>query len=413
MIRKLDTTRVSLKAETLAAKFAHKIIGQQKATDTLISLMEKFQSGFYDRRKPIASLLFLGPTGVGKTGSVEAFVEGVFGSVTNMMKVDCAEFVHSHEIAKLLGSPPGYLGHRETHPFFTNASVFAARTNASGVEVMPFTVILFDEIEKANDALWNLLLGILDKGSLTNGNNEVVDLTKTVIILTSNVGSKELAVLAGEGAFGFSTGPTDAVTDYETQKKTVIAAAERKFLPEFMNRLDEVVIFNSLTKGDIDEITKLEFQNVHDRIVMTSLVVFDFEISPSAYAQVIKGGYDKKYNARNLKRVIDRNVTVPLSRLVATGQVLNNDTIIVDYKDEKWEYFAKATTKSGPREPSIQSGRVEVPTLRTESKPTPTSPSLPFAGGYPFVDKPDYPVLDMSRKDSSPFFDRRSDRYKR
>ena len=171
-VRPLDLNRQSQKAKLLSSRFALRIVGQPQATEALVDVLDKFQSGVYDKKKPIASLLFLGPTGVGKTGVVEAFAEGLFGSPKHMLKIDCAEFQHSHEIAKLIGSPPGYLGHRETHPFFTNAVVQGLHTLD-----FPFTIILFDEIEKASDALWNLLLGTLDKGVLTTGTNEAVDLT--------------------------------------------------------------------------------------------------------------------------------------------------------------------------------------------------------------------------------------------
>ena len=192
-IRVLDAKRTTLKASALALSFANQIVGQDAAREALITLLVKFMSGLYNKTKPIGSLLFLGPTGTGKTLVAEAFCKGLFESSDKMLKIDCAEFQHSHEIAKLIGSPPGYLGHRETHPFFTNASLLAARVDDQSKEIMPFTVVLFDEIEKASDALWSLLLGILDKGILTTGVNEKVDFTKTIIIMTSNVGAEKLA----------------------------------------------------------------------------------------------------------------------------------------------------------------------------------------------------------------------------
>jgi ATP-dependent Clp protease ATP-binding subunit ClpA len=342
MKRLLDLTRQSYKAQTLASRFSLRIVGQSEATDALSSVLEKFQSSFYDRTKPIASLLFLGPTGVGKTGVAEAFAEGLFGDPKKMMKVDCAEFQHSHEIAKLVGSPPGYLGHRETHPFFTTASVLAARSN-DNKEVMPFTIILFDEIEKASDALWNLLLGILDKGTLTTGTNELVDLTNTIIIMTSNVGSAELA--SGDDAIGFDSG---AKVMSDTQmKETALGAARRKFMPEFLNRLDKVVVFKSLTPKDLDGILALELDKLWDRITSHSPVPFGFDVSPAAFRQILFLGYDRRYNARNLKRTIDQQVTLPLGRLVSTGQVMPNDIIIIDY-DGDWKYYAESAKQNQP-----------------------------------------------------------------
>ena len=331
-VRTLDPNRRSNQAETLAQRFALRIVGQADATVALSSVLEKIQSGFYDKTKPLASLLFLGPTGTGKTAAVEAFVEGLFGAPDHMMKVDCAEFQHSHEIAKLVGSPPGYLGHRETHPFFTNASVSALRT-----EALPFTVILFDEIEKASDALWNLLLGILDKGTMTTGTNERVDLTKTIIVMTSNVGSAELA---DEDAIGFTAGKR-LMSDAQ-QKEVVMAAARRKFMPEFLNRLDSVVMFKTLTLTEIDTVLGLQLDRLWDRVAVQSVVPFDFNVSPAGWRELLKQGYDRRYNARNLKRVIEQHVALPLGRLVTTGQVMPNDTVIVDFvENEGWKYYAQ------------------------------------------------------------------------
>jgi ATP-dependent Clp protease ATP-binding subunit ClpA len=328
--RQLDLKRQSYKAEALTSRFALRIVGQSEATSALSGVLEKFQSGFYDRTKPIGSLLFLGPTGVGKTGVAEAFAEGLFGDPKRLMKIDCAEFQHSHEIAKLVGSPPGYLGHRETHPFFTNEAVKILQTPE-----LPFTILLFDEIEKASDSLWNLLLGILDKGTLTTGTNEVVNLTSTIIILTSNVGSTELL---DNNAIGFDNGIK--VTSHAQMKEIALGAARRKFAPEFLNRLDQIVIFKTLTPMDLDAILRLELDKLWDRIASYSTVQFEFDVSPAAWAQLLKEGYDKRYNARNLKRVVEVHVAVPLGKLVSTGQIMPNDTVIIDYKGE-WTYYAE------------------------------------------------------------------------
>jgi ATP-dependent Clp protease ATP-binding subunit ClpA len=329
-VRTLDLNRRSHKAQALSSRFSLRIVGQTEATEALSAVLEKFQSGFYDRTKPIASLLFLGPTGVGKTGVAEAFAEGLFGDPKHLMKVDCAEFQHSHEIAKLVGSPPGYLGHRETHPFFTNEAVKKLQT-----ELLPFTILLFDEIEKASDSLWNLLLGILDKGTLTTGTNELVDLSKTIIIMTSNVGSSELS---DETAIGFEKG-TKNRSDAQ-MKEIAMSAARRKFMPEFLNRLDNIVMFKTLTPKDLDGILTLELDKLWDRVASHSAIPFEFNVSPSAFRQLLKEGYDRRYNARNLKRTIDMHVTLPLGRLVSTGQVMPNDIIIVDY-DGDWKYYAE------------------------------------------------------------------------
>ena len=378
MTRQLDPTRASSKATALSTKFKSRIIGQPEAAQSLLNVIEKFQSGFYDRTKPIASLLFLGPTGVGKTGTVEAFVEGLFGKPTAMMKIDCAEFQHSHEIAKLLGSPPGYLGHRETHPYFTNAAVQGYRTAD-----MPFTVILFDEIEKANDALWNLLLGILDKGQVTTGTNEIVDLKATIIIMTSNVGSKELAKRVGDGAIGFNTAGEDV--NHEEATEIAMSAARRKFMPEFLNRLDSVIMFNTLTPENLDEIFTLELNKIRDRIILTSLSIFDVQV----------------------KRTMEQYISLPLARLVATGQVINNDIVIVDYREGKWEYHAKGTVAGQPTTGGIPTGRVEVPSVFKPTPVTPAPPEVPKPWRNPYDGESDSLMCDVPSNDPRRETDRR------
>lgn len=406
-IRQLDETRASKKADDLGSKFKNRIVGQPKAFEALTRVLEKYQSGIYDRSRPIASLLFLGPTGVGKTGSVEAFAEGLFGSAGNLLKVDCAEFQHSHEIAKLVGSPPGYLGHNETHPFFTNKAVREkfCKYDIRGAEVRQvdpaFTIVLFDEIEKANDALWNLLLGILDKGRLTTGTGEVVDFTPTVIIFTSNVGSSELAVKAGNAGIGFTSGGINDF-DYETMKDVAMSAARAKFTPEFLNRLDDAVVFKSLSPTDLIPILKIELDKLRTQVVLTSRNVFELDVSPAAESKILVDGYDKRYNARNLRRTIEKYVSLPLARLVATGQVTDNDTIIVDYKDGKWLYYAKTEVKSRTGEQSISAGRMEVPPLPEKVGFAPSPFGLSKSGGFTFNGKPLDDVLDMPLLDSRP-----------
>jgi len=344
--RTLDVSKRSTKATALAKKFASRIVSQADAVNSMIDLIDKYATGMYDKSKPIGSLLFLGPTGTGKTGSVEAFVEGLFGVTGKMMKVDCAEFQHSHEIAKLIGSPPGYLGHRETHPFFTNASIKAARSDAAGNEIIPFTVVLFDEIEKASDALWQLLLGILDKGTLTTGTNEVVDMTNCIIIMTSNVGAGEMAT--DDNALGFAK--PDLGVDDAKMKEIAMNAARRKFMPEFLNRLDKIVMFKSLTKDDLALVRAMMLEKVQMRIVLGSKVLFEIRVTNAGLDKILLDGYDKRYNARHLSRTIENNISLPLMRLVSTGQIQDNDVIICDFlKDkEEWRYIAVARADASP-----------------------------------------------------------------
>ena len=329
----LDVTRLSARSAELTARFSSHIFGQPEATEAFTNVLEKFHSGIYDHTKPIASLLFLGPTGTGKTASVEAFVTGLFGSPDKLLKIDCAEFQHSHEMARLIGSPPGYLGHRETAAYITTAKIAAIQSPE-----FPFAVLLFDEIEKASDAIWNLLLGILDKGTLTLGTNERVDLTATIIVMTSNVGSKEMAKQSdGDGSLGFELPTAENLSTARLQEISK-SAAKRKFMPEFLNRLDEIVVFNTLTKDDIKNILKLEVRKFQEQVVRTSKAVVHIDISPSAEKEILAEGFDKKYGARFLKRTIEKRVTIPVARVVASKQVFDQDTVVVDY-DGEFKYY--------------------------------------------------------------------------
>lgn len=332
--RVLDATRPSLKSSSLIEKFKRRIVGQDAGVDALVRLYEKFQSGMYDKTRPIGVVLALGPTGTGKTLIGEAFAEGLFGNVKHMMKVDCAEFQHSHEIAKLVGSPPGYLGHRETHPFFTNNSIVEARSR-DGKQLQPFTIVQWDEIEKASDSLWNLLLGIFDKGELTTGTNErVTEMTNTIHLLTSNVGASEMA---NDDALGFYQ---SEVVDDAKLSSIANAAARRKFMPEFLNRVDEIINFKTLTPGDLREILKLELERLQDRIVIGSNTLFELRVSNNGMEQLLIEGYDKRYNARHLKRSIEKNLSLPLARLVSTGQIMDEDIVMCHFKDNAWSYMA-------------------------------------------------------------------------
>src|SRR5271170_2267631 len=225
-------------AETIEFQKAlrSKIVGQDEGVQSLVELFQVFTAGLNSPGRPVGNLLFLGPTGSGKTRLVEAAAEILFGSPRAVIKIDCAEFQHSHEIAKLIGSPPGYLGHRETHPLITQEALAANHR-----EDLKLSFLLFDEIEKASDALWQLLLGMLDKASLTLGDNRRVDLSQTVIFMTSNLGGGEITELMS-GGMGFVKAEDKPQADINVKvERTAVEAARRKFSPEFMNRIDKLV----------------------------------------------------------------------------------------------------------------------------------------------------------------------------
>src|SRR5579864_2675264 len=235
----LDPTLRSTESQEFDAALRQKIVGQEEAVRALVDLYQVFCADMCPTGRPVGNLLFLGPTGSGKTRIVEATAEILFGDPRAVIKIDCAEFQHSHEIAKLIGSPPGYQGHRETHPLITQEELSKFHR-----EDMKLSFLLFDEIEKASDALWQLLLGMLDKATLTLGDNRRVDLSQTVIFLTSNLGGGEITELM-TGGMGFVQ-PSDKPSDGLDLKveRTAVEAARRKFSPEFMNRLDKVVVFH-------------------------------------------------------------------------------------------------------------------------------------------------------------------------
>jgi ATP-dependent Clp protease ATP-binding subunit ClpA len=285
-----------------------------------------FLAGLNPPSRPVGNLLFLGPTGSGKTRVVESVAEALFGDPRACIKIDCAEFQHSHEIAKLIGSPPGYLGHRETHPLLTQEAL-----NQWHTDKLKLSILLFDEIEKASDALWQLLLGILDKATLTLGDNRRVDLSQCLIVMTSNLGAGEMSEMLNGGlGFGGRPGAIDNRLD-DKLTRTAQEAARRKFSPEFMNRIDKVVVFKTLRPEHLEQILEIELGMVQQRILQaTGNNQFVFSCTPKVKQFLLKEGTDPKYGARHLKRAIERHVVFPLANLVATGQVKLGDFIRID-----------------------------------------------------------------------------------
>jgi ATP-dependent Clp protease ATP-binding subunit ClpB len=324
---RLDPTQRSVESRDFEAGLRRKIVGQDEAVQAVVDLYQVFRAGLNSPGRPVGNLLFLGPTGAGKTRVVEATAEVLFGDPRAVIKVDCAEFQHSHEIAKLIGSPPGYLGHRETHPLITQEALAQYHT-----EKLKISFLLFDEIEKASDALWQLLLGILDKATLTLGDNRRVDLSQTMIFMTSNLGGGEITELM-TGGMGFAPAVPAEEKPRLDQKveRTAAEAAKRKFAPEFMNRIDKVVVFHPLRSEQLEQILEIELGMVQQRVLETAKGRFLFRVTPSARAFLLKEGTDLKYGARHLKRAIERHVVYPLASLLATEQVALGDVISIDW----------------------------------------------------------------------------------
>jgi ATP-dependent Clp protease ATP-binding subunit ClpA len=330
----LDPEMRSSEVLDFERRLLSKIVGQERAVRRVVNMYQIYLAGMAMPGRPIGNLLFLGPTGSGKTRIVEASAEILFGSPRAFIKIDCAEFQHSHEIAKLIGSPPGYLGHRETPPLLTQEAIDQYQTDRA-----KFSFILFDEIEKANDALWQLLLGILDKATLTLGDNRRVDLSRCVIFMTSNLGAFEMGRML-EGGIGFTSGVKQNEENLseidQKMYRTAMEVAKRKFSPEFMNRLDKVVVFHTLSQEHLRQVLDIELADVQNRIMASqSDRQFIFRCTAEAKDFLLKEGTDLKYGARHLKRAIERHLVYPMSNLIATGQIGLGDVIKIDLSSEQ------------------------------------------------------------------------------
>jgi ATP-dependent Clp protease ATP-binding subunit ClpA len=385
----LDPSRRSADSLEFEESLRRKIVGQPEAIASLVDLHQVYVAGMCSPGRPVGNLLFLGPTGSGKTRIVEAAAEVLFGDPRAVIKVDCAEFQHSHEIAKLIGSPPGYLGHRETHPLITQEELSKYHT-----ERIKLSFLLFDEIEKASDALWQLLLGILDKATLTLGDNRRVDLSQCVIILTSNLGGVEITELMN-GGMGFVQ-PSDKREERLDEKVqlTAATAAKKKFSPEFMNRLDKVVVFHPLRSEELGSILEIELGMVQQRVLETARGQFLFRVTPGARDFLLRDGTDLKYGARHLKRAIERHVVYPLANLLATEQVRLGDILRIDWDpvatcltfEREGEGAVVARPTVAPRVATAVAGRASggralelpVPSVAREAQaPLGTAPSAP------------------------------------
>jgi ATP-dependent Clp protease ATP-binding subunit ClpA len=391
----LDPNQRSTDTLEFQTALRSKIVGQDEGMQALVELYQVFCAGLNSPGRPVGNLLFLGPTGSGKTRIVEAGAEILFGDARSLIKVDCAEFQHSHEIAKLIGSPPGYLGHRETHPLITQEELAKSHTDK-----LKLSFLLFDEIEKASDALWQLLLGILDKATLTLGDNRRVDLSQTVIFLTSNLGGGEITELM-HGGMGFvqPADKPDAGLDQKVER-TAVEAARRKFSPEFMNRLDKVVVFHPLRREQLEEVLDIELGQVQQRVLETAKGQFLFRVTSAGRDFLLKEGTDQRYGARHLKRAIERHVVYPLANLLATEQVHLGDLVCIDWDREHSQLtFIRegegALVQNHPDSEQIASGaeakdgrKAEIPAEAiTEGKKPRTAPAAAAPAAAPHARK--------------------------
>jgi ATP-dependent Clp protease ATP-binding subunit ClpA len=356
-------------AQSLLAGLRERIVGQDEGIETVVQAYQTYLAGMTSPMRPISNLLFLGPTGSGKTRMVEATAESLIGDARAVIKIDCGEFQHSHEIAKLIGSPPGYLGHRETHPVLSQEAL-----NQYHTDEVKISFVLFDEIEKASDALWNLLLGILDKATLTLGDNRRVDFSRSMIFMTGNVGADTIGSML-RPQLGFAAAEMERLQSIEIPgtltdriARAGLEAARRKFTPEFMNRIDRTVVFRPLGPDDLCRILSLELNAVQQRILRKSNAQpFMFKVTDAGREFLLREGSDLKYGARHLKRAIERSLVFPLSNLIVTQQVRSGDVIWIDFdanlnalqfwKDAPWKPASLVSNWSAP--PAAPSSRAE------------------------------------------------------
>ncbi len=312
--------------DSLAVRLQQLLIGQSEAIETIVPFVQMHQAGLSPEGRPLGVVLLLGPTGTGKTRTVEALAEVLHGSSKNVLKVDCGEFQMEHEVAKLLGAPPGYLGHRETQPLLSQAKLSAVTSEKSEI-----SIVLFDEIEKAAPSMTRLLLGILDKATLRLGDNSTVNFENSLIFLTSNLGAKTIARLS-KPDFGFeSMLPLGAMQNGSKLQSVGMAAVRQKFSPEFVNRIDSVVTYKPLDREACEVILE-QILGGFGRLILNRLGLraFQLQCTPAARKLLLDTGVSLEFGARELRRTVQRNFIQPLAALVAQGEIPPGSTVILD-----------------------------------------------------------------------------------
>ena len=335
----LEPDRRSDDIQSFESELRRRIVGQDDAIDSLVSAFQSVRAGLVPEGRPIRNFLFLGPTGSGKTRSVEAVAEILFGRPDAVIKIDCVEFQHSHEISKLIGSPPGYIGHRETP-----AMLRQARLDEFHTAELRLTLVLFDEIEKANEALWQLLLGILDKGILTLGDGQQVDFSKTIVFMTSNLGAAEMQH-AADGSIGF----VNSIGNRQENLTTItVNAARKRFSPEFLNRLDEILVFHPLPASQLRQVVDIEIERLELRLQRATGSEINLRLSDQAVDFLLERGTDGRYGARHLRRALEKYLVFPCSSFIDTQQMGAAGTLNVglDRLKQKLTFCKQAVSPS-------------------------------------------------------------------
>jgi ATP-dependent Clp protease ATP-binding subunit ClpC len=296
-----------------------RIIGQEDAVRKVSNAIKRSRAGISDPDKPIGSFMFLGPTGVGKTELTKALAQYMFDDDKALVRIDMSEFMEKHSVSKLIGSPPGYVGHDD------------GGTITDKVRHRPYSVVLFDEIEKAHPEVFNVLLQVLDNGRLTDSKGRTINFKNTVIIMTSNIGAEHIDKME---TIGFASDKSTK-TKYEETKVNVEKALKDHFRPEFLNRLDDVIIFDILSEKAIEEIVNIQIEKVAIRLLEKQIKI---KLARSVYTFLAKEGYNPRYGARPLKRVIQDRILNPLAQLIIAKGLGNGSTVTVNVKDKNFSF---------------------------------------------------------------------------
>lgn len=317
------TEQESKRLERLEEELHKRVVGQNEAVDAVAKAIKRSRVGLKDPKRPVGSFLFLGPTGVGKTELSKALAEAVFGSEDALIRVDMSEYMEKHSVSKLIGSPPGYVGFEEGGQL------------SEKVRSNPYSVILFDEIEKAHSDVFNILLQVLDDGHITDSQGRKVDFKNTIIIMTSNTGAQRII---DPKKLGFVTA-SNADTEHEDMKKNVMDEVKQNFKPEFLNRIDDIIVFRALTEDDVRNISNLLLKELKQRVA--SQMEIQLKFGDSVKKLIFEKGYDKKYGARPLKRAIQTNIEDELAEAVLKGEIKRGDTVQVTVRNDKVKFVVK------------------------------------------------------------------------